>query len=971
MRVLHESCIPAARPGRNDAGVELLSGRAASPQILRVRDRVVHDLPREAGNGAARRANSQCAFVLRGRRPDRGDQISTGGVRAGVMMSLRLPRPAAVPPEYRSEYAAELERINLQACRIVTFVGFLLVPASLVLDYFINPSHLRLFFAIRMVMAAGCLACYLLLHVRPLARFASVITMAGIFLVGGGIAGMIRVLGYGDPYYAGLNLIYLASMMLPWGATRTAIACFGVYSFYLLPILFFDIRGLDTALFVNNNVFQLETIIIAIIVNHFQSLRRNSQIVQRLIIAKQARELEEIDKYKREFIANITHELKTPLAIVMGNADLVLEQTTDPELRGGIELIRKAAFQLANHVDRIIAVSNVDDPNARPDLGNYDYCGVVQNAFSLFESKARQENITYALNMAPGPLVVAIDIVRMEEVLNNLIQNAFKFTPAHGIITVTVSTDGEKVFTEISDSGVGIPPEKIGRIFDRMYQADEVLSKRHGGMGLGLYISRKNVELHGGEISAHSKQGKGTSFRFDLPLHIDQSVIVRNSPYHGDERRATPRRSGVDRRQKTDRRADERRRSFEYQQRMGLDDLAGMTFADNVRDYENLDPAADTILIVEDNPGMMKVIVEALREDYNLLLAFDAYEAFRKLDTGRGSISLILSDIMMPGMSGLDFCERVMEREEDRHIPLIFITALMGQEDQLRGFAAGATDYIVKPYNIKILKEKVDHWISRRHYEVLLKEASSTLEDRVEQLSRVRDVILHEIRNPLQIITGANYFVERLRTTSYDKASEQEKQLWENVKVLQQGTEALTSVLEATQQLDMAQLSSRKPEVLVDILDDALGQAGHLLAGIDIAAEFEGMEDLRVNCDRRMIVQVLVNLLRNGAEAIRERSGEGKGRIDLSIEFADAHSAFVRVRDNGIGMDQEVVDKLFRFKFTTKKDGTGIGLHLSKMILKLHQGSISVDSRKGAGTTFTLHLPLHQFHAEPEPVAAS
>ncbi|MCP4198167.1 MAG: response regulator, partial [Proteobacteria bacterium] len=830
--------------------------------------------------------------------------------------------------------------------------------ASAVLEYFIYPQHLYSFMVIRAVIASYILLLFPISYIKRFQPYASLFTKSGMIVAGAGIAYMIRVLGYEDPYYAGLNLIYLGVMLVPWGFRNTLAVCAVVYSFYLIPILVFDLNGIELSPFVNNNVFQLETILIALVVNHFQSRRRRNEIVNRLTIAQQAKELEETDKYKREFIANITHELKTPLAIVMGNADLILEQTDDEELRDGIYLIRRAAFQLANHVDRIIAVATVDDPDAKPDLGNYDYCGVVQNASTMFEARAREENITYALNVSPGPLVVNIDVVRVEEVLSNLIQNAFKFTPPHGLITVTVGTDGETVFTEISDSGVGIPEDQIDKIFDRMYQADEVLSKRHSGIGLGLYISKKNVELNGGEISVHSKQGKGTSFRFSLPLHLDQSALVKNQPWDGRDRRATPRRTGQDRRQQPDRRSAERRKAFEYQQRMGLDELARMTYADNVREYESQNPALPTILILEDNAGMMKVIVEALREQYNLLLAFDAFEALRKLETHASEVALILSDIMMPGMSGLDFCKKIMSQEAYQHIPLIFITALMNQEDQLKGYDVGATDYIVKPYNIKILKEKVDHWISRRQYELLLKGASDTLEQRVTQLSRIKDIILHEIRNPIQIIEGANYFIGKLHSDAIDDATEEEKLMWGNVRQLGQGINALTSVLKTTQQLDLDELQLKLPESLAEVVQEALLQTRHLLGSVVLDCNIADFKSLTVDCDRRMLVQVLVNLIRNGIDAIGEANRETEGRVEIYTELADEQNILLKITDNGIGMEPKVVNQLFRFKFTTKKDGNGIGLHFSKMILKLHEGSIQVESEKGMGTTFVIHLPI-------------
>ncbi len=865
-----------------------------------------------------------------------------------------------IPNQFKEEFDHEFNRINLQSTRVISGLAVLLVPASAILDYFIHPEHLIHFVIVRALMSVVPLIIYILSYIKPLQKLSTLLTMVSMIWVGTGLVYMIRVLGYGDPYYAGLNLVYLVLIVTPWGAKETLFTSAVIYCAYLVPILLFDFTSLDVSVFVNNNVFQIETIIIACVINHFQAIRRQNEIVNRLTIAHQAKELEEIDRFKREFIANVTHELKTPLAIVMGNADLIVEETDDPRLREGIDLIRKATFQLANHVDRIIAVSNVDDPDARPDLGNYDYVGIVQNIFDLFESRARTENITYALNMAEGPLVVNIDAVKIEEVLNNLIQNAFKFTPSHGIITITVSTDGNTVYTEVSDSGVGIPEDKISRIFDRMYQADEVLSKRHSGIGLGLYICRKNVELLGGQITAHSKQGKGTSFKFSLPLHIDQDAEVQNRPYTGAERRrAMDRRSGLDRR------SSARLRRFEYQQRMGLDELAQMTYADNVRDYESQNPALPTILVIEDNAGMMKVIVEALREEYNLLIAFDAFEAQRKLDGARTPISLILSDIMMPGMNGYDFLEKTMAQEQFQHIPFIFITALMSQEDQLKGFALGATDYIVKPYNIKILKEKVDHWISRRQYEVLLKNASSSLEERVLQLSRAKDIILHEIGNPLQMITGASYFVEKLRSASLERASAEEKVLWKSVQSLDYGLKAIRSVLESSRQIDMEKLSIRDSETIPNLVNKALVQTRHLLGDIQIHSEVDRHSPLRVACDRTMLVQVLVNLIRNGVEAIREIDPPDGGVLRITSERPDENLISIKIEDNGIGMDPEILENLFRFKYTSKKDGTGIGLNLSRIILKLHNGGIEAESRKGVGSTFSLTLPVESEPSSP------
>jgi signal transduction histidine kinase len=175
------------------------------------------------------------------------------------------------------------------------------------------------------------------------------------------------------------------------------------------------------------------------------------------------------------------------------------------------------------------------------------------------------------------------------------------------------------------------------------------------------------------------------------------------------------------------------------------------------------------------------------------------------------------------------------------------------------------------------------------------------------------------------------------------------------------------SVLETSQQISFDGLSARKPEKLSDIITDAIEQTRHLLGGIRIDTDMEQMTGLRVACDKKMLVQVLVNLVRNGAEAILERKPENGGLIAITVDCGDS-KAVLKIADNGIGMEPQVVDKIFRFKFTTKKDGTGIGLHLSKMILKLHDGNIAVTSHRGEGTIFSLYLPLDK---QPAGVGAS
>jgi signal transduction histidine kinase len=872
-----------------------------------------------------------------------------------------------IPEELADQYRSYLHELFFFRLNVAYWFSIFLIPAAAVFDILIFPDDWQQLLKVRVVSMILCLFLYLLSNKTFLKKYPSWMCHVLNVVVAATIVYLTALTGaYASPYYAGLILIFIClAMVLPWGLYGSLIAGLVIllihFSYNLFPAILFQ-EVIDWPIIWNSIYFLTFSFTMVLIASVMTENSRRQIFVsteQEKIRSQKLQEskakIDELLRIKNQFISNITHELKTPLSIVIGNTEIILDKAAHLEesVTNQLRVIHQAAFQLATHVDRIIEVAKSDDPEVKMETDNYDYVGIVRNIYSLFESKAREENISYSLDVPSNPLVANIDVIRIEEVLNNLIQNAFKFSEPGGKITLAVGTDGQQIYTEVSDTGIGIAPDRLGQIFERLYQADDVLSKRHGGIGLGLYLCRRNVELHGGKIGVRSRLGKGTSFRFTLPLYIDQSVAVKNVKHSGPERRTDrSRRSGVDRRMV------ERRKKFEYQLTLGLDDLAKMSYAEDIKDYENRNPASPSVLIVEDNPGMMKVIVEALQDDYNLVLSRNGFEALEQLEEYRGQISLILSDIMMPGMSGFEFCKAVMTKQEFKHIPLIFVTALLKEEDQLKGFELGATDYIVKPYNIKILKEKVAHWISRRQYEVLLHELSGTLESRVEELSRVKDIILHEIRNPLQLLSGADFFLQMLSNTMYEHTPEDEKKWWKCVKLLQQGVESINSVLETSKDLSLQGLN-KNPEPVATLFDDTVAQCTHLLKDVNLDIDFSGTEDKLVHCDKRMLTQVFVNLIRNATEAIHEKESKKDGYIRVSCELTETMHMAIRIQDNGAGIDPDIKENLFKFKFTTKKDGNGVGLHLSKMILKLHEGNITVESEKGIGTTFLIYLPIY------------
>jgi signal transduction histidine kinase len=872
-----------------------------------------------------------------------------------------------LPDEFADPYRTYLQKLFVVRLNFAYLCGIILIPGAFVFDRLIFPDLWLQLLQVRLISIAPCLLLLILSNATTLKNSPSLMCHVFFAVVAATIAQLISLTGaYASPYYTGLILIFIGiAIIVPQGFGGSLLSgCIILtvhFGYNLLPALLAN-AVVDWPAVWNSVYFLTFSFLLAVISSGISENTRRRLFVGSEREKAEGRKLKEssdkIDsllKMKNRFFSNITHELKTPLAMLVGNSELLLEKGDhlDDAVGDQLQIMRQAAFQLSAHVDRIIALSNSNDPDVRLQTDHFDYVGVVQGTFSMFKPKATEEKIEYRLNVPSTRLVVNMDVVRIEEVLNNLVQNAFKFTRPGGVITVTVDADGTDVYTEVSDTGIGIPERHLNHVFERLYQADEGLAKRHAGMGIGLYLSKQNVELHGGTISVKSPAGRGSTFKFSLPLHADQSVPTRNSPYKGPERRMRNEgRTGLERR------ASDRRKKFEYQWGLGLGNPPETHLGEDLKVYENRRPGSPTVLIVEDNPGMMKVVAAALSDEYNLLLSYDGFGALNKLKAHQDQISLILSDIMMPGMSGFDFCSAVMANDRWKQIPLIFVTALLSEEEQIRGFQLGAADYIVKPYNIKILKEKIGHWIMRREYEALLIEMSRSLDLQAKNMERIKDIIIHEIHNPLQVISGAGDLLAMLSDSRSEESLEELQKMPEYMELLQQGIQSMTSVIETSKLISGEGFVPKQPETVAALFDASLAQCFHFLGNIKVDVDLAVAGQSRILCDKRMLVQVFVNLIRNAAEAIKERGRNGDGVIRVNAEVRPERHVVMAIHDNGIGMDPETKRKLFKLKFTTKRDGTGIGLSLSKMVIKLHEGSIRVESEKGGGTTFFIQLPV-------------
>lgn len=687
-----------------------------------------------------------------------------------------------------------------------------------------------------------------------------------------------------------------------------------------------------------------------IIVSMFLFLYTNknkiTQNLERLVgerteeLKKTLKALEDAEIEKNIFIANITHDLKTPLSIISGHTEILRDSFVPNTVESKyLDYIGNSITQINRLLDTLISMALLNKKDEKPTLDLFDYPLFVKGFCDHFTVQGENRGIAFFTEIIGEKTVVAIDNIWVERIIGNLIQNSFKFTNQGGSIQVKMYKDRDFVFTEVIDSGSGIPPDKLSLVFNRKFQAHD--DKKHLGYGLGLAIVKEMVSRLGGSIEAFSKVGEGTTMRFSLPIHCNQFASVKNAPFATSERR-----SGTDRRLES--------RIKIVQDQIEQDALIEKITI-NIEQFENKAPSLPTILICEDNHGQLHLLIEGLKNNFNLIIAENGKDGLVKLEQYNSKIELILSDVRMPEMDGFEFCKNVFTQEKFHHLPFIFLTAFINDQEQLQGLSFGATDYLQKPFNRSILIEKINHWLSRREHEQILENLVTTLETKNEEVSKLRSIISHEIRNPLMILNGVHYCFSKLKKHYYDENDEKEKKNWESLGTIYNVMETINGVLDSARIMETGIVStSLQKEPVATILDKAVEETAHLLYSVKLQINNPFKDDY-VTCDKKLLTQVFVNLIRNAREAIDE-TGTNDGLVIVNV-FQKSDRFHFSIIDNGAGIEEDRINNLFMYHYTTKKDGTGIGLYFSKRILKVHEGDILVESQPGKGTTFTVVLP--------------
>jgi two-component system, sensor histidine kinase len=391
--------------------------------------------------------------------------------------------------------------------------------------------------------------------------------------------------------------------------------------------------------------------------------RRLSLAVADLMRARDA--AQSASRAKSEFLANMSHEIRTPLNGVLGMAQVMARHPLAPDQAERLEVIRAGGESLLSVLNSVLDISKIEAGRLDLERRPFDLAEAVHAACDAFAAQARQKDLTFEMDIAPAALGAWIgDVVRVRQVLANLVSNAVKFT-SRGQVAVRVEATGHGLAFQVSDSGVGVPPEHLPRLFEKFSQADSSTTRRFGGTGLGLAISRELVELMGGTVTAASVLGEGSTFTFELP--IERSTQVAERMTAAAEREAGPR-------------------------------------------------GPLTILAAEDNPTN-RLILSALLEplDVDLMLAENGVEAVAACDRRR--FDVILMDAQMPEMNGLEAARAIRLLEVRRGLartPIIALTANVMSHQIETYLAAGMDGCVAKPIDSAKLLQAIDEALSAR-----------------------------------------------------------------------------------------------------------------------------------------------------------------------------------------------------------------------------------------------------------------
>lgn len=415
----------------------------------------------------------------------------------------------------------------------------------------------------------------------------------------------------------------------------------------------------------------LAVCILFYVVCHFKKRQR----IKQEQLQEKARQEQKmlLNEIKLKFFTNISHDLRTPLTLIISPLQMLLAENQNNDTRKKLDIIHKNAQQLLEQINSLLDFRKLDVGVETLCCKQGDIIVFIREICSIFQEHALEHNIKFSCLCEVENLNMLFDPIKINKVMSNLLSNAFKYTPDEGEISVHLYSEDTYVCISVADSGQGIADKDKKHIFERFYQVAQTQDKT--GSGIGLHIANEYVHLHKGVISVTDNLPNGSIFTFKLPIAADTIEKKETSQ---------------------DILADNR----------GEKDISN-----------TVEKQKHTILLVDDNKDFLSFMSEYLSDEYNTLTVYNGVEALKALE--ENDIHIVVSDIMMPIMNGTELCRQIKTNVQWSHIPVILLTARMAEECRTEGLEQGADDYIVKPFDFNLLKMRIRkfiEWTEKCHH---------------------------------------------------------------------------------------------------------------------------------------------------------------------------------------------------------------------------------------------------------------
>ena len=412
---------------------------------------------------------------------------------------------------------------------------------------------------------------------------------------------------------------------------------------------------------------------------------------------------EEMGEAKLRFFMNISHEIRTPMTLIITPLLSLIKKEDDPERKSVYETIRRNAERILSLINQMMDLRKIDKGQMQMRMSERDLVAFINDIYTLFNHQAKIRQITFTFDHDCDELPVWIDRSNFDKVVVNVLSNAFKYTHSGGKIGIRLTHDATTATIAIRDNGEKIPEDQLEKIFQRFYQADSFTNDRNAGTGIGLDLTRSLVEMHHGTITVHNLD-EGCEFVITIPLghaHLKPEEMISES-------------------------------ELPQEPLAGLQAALDQPEEEETTPYEPIDSHATTIVIAEDDDEIRSYLEAELSKDYDVHVCVNGREALTEVY--RVKPSLVISDVMMPEMDGNALCSQLKTNSSTNFIPVILLTARSRDEDRLEGLETGADAYIVKPFNMDILRRTIVNLLNSRRLLKMKYERTDELEERVDDI---------------------------------------------------------------------------------------------------------------------------------------------------------------------------------------------------------------------------------------------